>query len=152
MAPPVGQIRPGRYLAFFVAIVAILYALVFATGDHRASPKLGIDLQGGTRVALTARTETGEPSRESLALSRELIETRVNKTGVSGAEVILDGTTIIITVPGENGERAKDLGQTAQLRFRPVVGAIPAVTDPGTQPPPGTSQPVQPPGGGTVQA
>ncbi|RLK62062.1 protein translocase subunit SecD [Actinokineospora cianjurensis] len=131
MAPPVGQIRPGRYLAFFVAIVAVLYTLVFATGDHRAVPKLGIDLQGGTRVALTARTETGEPpSKESLNVSREIIDTRVNGTGVQGAEVVLDGTTIVITVPGENGEKAKDLGQTAQLRFRPVVGSVAAQAQP----------------------
>ncbi|WP_436500242.1 protein translocase subunit SecD [Actinokineospora sp. HUAS TT18] len=126
MAPPAGQIRPGRYLAFFVAIVAVLYALVFFTGDGKAKPKLGIDLQGGTRVALTARTTSGDPSKESLNLAREIIETRVNGTGVSGAEVVLDGNNIVITVPGENGERAKDLGQTAQLRFRPVLQAIPA--------------------------
>ncbi len=151
MAPPVGQIRPGRYLAFFVAIVAILYALVFATGDHRASPKLGIDLQGGTRVALTARTETGEPpSKESLNLSREIIETRVNGTGVSGAEVVLDGNNIVITVPGENGERAKDLGQTAQLRFRPVVGAIGATPQEQVTPP--TSVSVPPPASAPTSA
>ncbi|GLZ43026.1 protein translocase subunit SecD [Actinokineospora sp. NBRC 105648] len=140
MAPPVGQIRPGRYLAFFVAIVAFLYALVFATGDHKATPKLGIDLQGGTRVALTARTETGEPpSKESLNLSREIIETRVNGTGVSGAEVVLDGSNIVITVPGEDGERAKDLGQTAQLRFRPVIGSVGAAPQQQTTQPPVTS-------------
>ncbi|WP_018685930.1 protein translocase subunit SecD [Actinokineospora enzanensis] len=142
MAPPVGQIRPGRYLAFFVAVVAVLYALVFATGDHQAKPKLGIDLQGGTRVALTARTETGvKPSKDSLELSRQLIEARVNNTGVQGAEVVLDGDTIVITVPGENGEKAKDLGQTAQLRFRPVLQAAQATPQVQTNP----SNPAEPP-------
>ncbi|MGX7829219.1 protein translocase subunit SecD [Actinokineospora sp. 24-640] len=137
MAPPAGQIRPGRYLAFFVAIVAFLYLLVFFTGDRKLSPKLGIDLQGGTRVALTARTESGEPpSRESLEISRQIIETRVNGIGVSGTEVILEGDTLVITVPGENGERAKELGQTAQLRFRPVLNSA------GVAPP---EQPAQPP-------
>ncbi|CRK58116.1 Protein-export membrane protein SecD (TC 3.A.5.1.1) [Alloactinosynnema sp. L-07] len=126
MAPPAGQIRPGRYLAFFVAIVAVLYSLVFFTGDGLAKPKLGIDLQGGTRVVLTARTESGDPTKESLNLAREIIETRVNGSGVSGAEVILDGQNIVITVPGESGEKAKDLAQPAQLRFRPVIQAIPA--------------------------
>ncbi|HVK25149.1 MAG TPA: protein translocase subunit SecD, partial [Actinokineospora sp.] len=139
MAPPAGQIRPGRYLAFFIAIVVVLYALVFFTGDGLAKPKLGIDLQGGTRVALTARTATGDPSKESLNLAREIIETRVNGTGVSGAEVVLDGNNIVITVPGENGEKAKDLGQTAQLRFRPVIQAIPAGPLEQTQTPPSSS-------------
>ncbi|HWL99267.1 MAG TPA: protein translocase subunit SecD [Nocardioidaceae bacterium] len=140
MAPPAGQIRPGRYLAFFLFIVVLLYTLVFATPDHRAEPKLGIDLQGGTRVTLTARTETGGvPPKESLEQARQIIETRVNGIGVQGTEVVLDGSNIVITVPGEEGEQAKDLGQTAQLRFREVIGQpIPAQ-------PPQEEQPTQPP-------
>jgi preprotein translocase subunit SecD len=131
VASPSGQIRPGRYLAFFLFIVVLLYGLVFATPDHKLEPKLGIDLQGGTRVTLTARTETGEaPSRESLDQARQIIETRVNGIGVSGTEVVLDGNNIIITVPGEEGEQAKDLGQTAQLRFRAVIGQPQAATPP----------------------
>ncbi len=123
MASPSGQIRPGRYLAFFLFIVVLLYGLVFGTGDHKLSPKLGIDLQGGTRVTLTARTETGEaPSKEALDQARQIIENRVNGIGVGGTEVVLDGTNLIITVPGEEGEQAKSLGQTAQLRFRAVIG------------------------------
>ncbi|MPZ80108.1 MAG: protein translocase subunit SecD, partial [Actinophytocola sp.] len=137
MAPPQGQIRPGRYLAFFLFIVVLLYGLVFGTGDHHLKPKLGIDLQGGTRVTLTARTETGGvPPRESLEQARQIVETRVNGIGVSGAEVVLDGSNLVITVPGEEGEQAKDLGQTAQLRFRQVEGQpIPA------QPPQDQEQP-----------
>jgi len=123
VASPSGQLRPGRYLAFFLFIVVLLYGLVFGTGDHKLSPKLGIDLQGGTRVTLTARTETGEaPSKEALDQARQIIENRVNGIGVTGTEVVLDGTNLIITVPGEEGEQAKSLGQTAQLRFRAVIG------------------------------
>jgi preprotein translocase subunit SecD len=154
VAPPAGQIRPGRYLAFFLFIVVLLYTLVFATPDHRAEPKLGIDLQGGTRVTLTARTENGGvPPKESLEQARQIIETRVNGIGVQGTEVVLDGSNIVITVPGEEGEQAKDLGQTAQLRFREVTGQPipaqpqqeqpPASTPPGstTAPPPASTEP-----------
>lgn len=135
MASPSGQIRPGRYLAFFLFIVVLLYGLVFATPDHKPTPKLGIDLQGGTRVTLTARTETGAaPTREALDQARQIIENRVNGIGVTGTEVVLDGNNIIITVPGEEGEQAKDLGQTAQLRFRAVVGQPqPATSTPSTE-------------------
>ncbi|MFL6141975.1 MAG: protein translocase subunit SecD [Labedaea sp.] len=144
MAPSAGQFRPARYLAIFLFIVVFLYALVFATGNHKATPKLGIDLQGGTRVALTARTETGvTPSRESLDQARQIIETRVNGIGVSGAEVVLDGNQIIITVPGEGGDEAKKLGRTARLYFREVVTATQA-------PPPGQAQ--QPPASSTAPA
>jgi preprotein translocase subunit SecD len=140
VASPSGQIRPGRYLAFFLFIVVLLYGLVFATPDHKLEPKLGIDLQGGTRVTLTARTETGEaPSRESLDQARQIIETRVNGIGVSGTEVVLDGNNIIITVPGEEGEQAKDLGQTAQLRFRAVIGQPQAATPPAQEEQPSES-------------
>jgi preprotein translocase subunit SecD len=118
-----GRVRPWRYLAAFAGIVVALYGLVFLTGDRSPTPKLGIDLQGGTRVTLTARTESGgEPPREQLLQAQSIIEQRVNGLGVSGAEVVLDGTNITITVPGEEGDQARSLGQTAQLRFREVVG------------------------------
>ncbi|MGE3287508.1 MAG: protein translocase subunit SecD [Pseudonocardia sp.] len=128
MAPTPGQISPWRYLASFAVVVAILYALVFFTGDGKATPKLGIDLQGGTRVTLQARTESGaEPPREQLLQAQQIIEQRVNGLGVSGAEVVLDGSNLVITVPGEEGDQARSLGQTAQLRFREVVaGPFPA--------------------------
>jgi preprotein translocase subunit SecD len=135
VASPAGRIRPARYLVFFVLIVALLYTLVFVTGDHQASPKLGIDLQGGTRVTLTARTESGQaPSRDALGQARQIIETRVNGRGVSGAEVVLEGSQIVITVPGEGGEQAKTLGQTAKLYFREVLGQPIPVTPPSQQP------------------
>jgi preprotein translocase subunit SecD len=151
VASSAGQIRPGRYLAFFLFIVVLLYGLLFGTGNHKPTPKLGIDLQGGTRVTLTARTLNGEaPTKEALNQARQIIETRVNGIGVSGTEVVLDGTNIIITVPGEEGDQAKNLGQTAQLRFRAVVGQPQAAapsqeqqqsTEPSTPPSSETSAP-----------
>jgi preprotein translocase subunit SecD len=134
VAPPAGHFRPWRNLAIFAGIVALLYSLVFLTGGGRPTPKLGIDLQGGTRVTLTARTVDGRPpSRESLDQARQIIEQRVNGIGVSGAEVVLDGVNLIITVPGENGDQARTLGQTAKLYFRPVVSEESAGT-PGPAP------------------
>lgn len=124
MATTPGRIRPWRYIAAFGGIVVVLYTLVFFTGDRVVAPKLGIDLQGGTRVTLVARTESGgSPPRDQLLQAQQIIEQRVNGLGVSGAEVVLDGDNITITVPGDGGEQARSLGQTAQLRFRPVVGS-----------------------------
>jgi preprotein translocase subunit SecD len=146
VAPPAGQIRPARYLAAFVAVVAVLYALVFLTGDRKPTPKLGIDLQGGTRVTLTARTEDGSaPTRDQLVQAKEIIDRRVNGIGVSGAEVVQDGNNLVITVPGNQGEQAKSLGQTAKLRFRKVIGSAPVQQLPQpsttTAPPSGTTTP-----------
>ena len=137
MAPPTGLIRPGRYLGVFALIVVVLYALVFLTGDHQPSPRLGIDLKGGTTVTLTARTLNGQPpTGQQLDEAVTDIENRVNGLGVSGAQVVRNGSNIVITVPGSQGQEAKNLGQTAKLVFRPVSQEVAA-----NQPPPATTTP-----------
>ncbi|MFF0146101.1 preprotein translocase subunit SecD [Amycolatopsis sulphurea] len=164
MAPSAGHLRPGRYLAFFALIVVALYALVFFTGDGKPTPKLGIDLQGGTRVTLTARTpDGGQPSRDQLNQARQIIETRVNGIGVGGTNVVLDGSNVVITVPGEQGDEAKNLGRTAKLGFRQVITSVPnapaapqqgkpaAPGQPGSSTAP-SSSPAKPGGGGAAGA
>jgi preprotein translocase subunit SecD len=129
VAPSTGTVHPVRYLALFGVLVVALYALVFFTGDKSATPKLGIDLQGGTRVTLTARTPDGSaPSQDSLKQAQEIIETRVNGLGVSGSEVVVDGDNLVITVPGDDSAQARSLGQTARLYIRPVTGSIDVAT------------------------
>ncbi|MFD4367690.1 protein translocase subunit SecD [Rhodococcus sp. NPDC058521] len=126
MAPSTGSVHPARYLTVFAVLVAALYALVFFTGDKSPTPKLGIDLQGGTRVTLTARTPDGSaPTQDSLRQAQEIIETRVNGLGVSGSEVVIDGDNLVITVPGDDSAQARSLGQTARLYIRPVVTTQP---------------------------
>jgi preprotein translocase subunit SecD len=142
VAPPAGQIRPGRYLATFALLVVALYALVFFTGDHQPTPKLGIDLQGGTQVTLTARTPDGRPpSKDSLDLARQIITTRVNGMGISGSQVTQNGSNLVITVPGAGGEQAKQLGQTAQLNIRRVVPNEDVPAGPAPPPPPSPQDP-----------
>ncbi|MGY1830356.1 protein translocase subunit SecD [Geodermatophilus sp. SYSU D01180] len=111
-----------RYFGALVLIVAVMYGLIFLTGSDR-TPQLGLDLRGGTTVTLTARTPDGQaPAPEDLELARQIIEQRVNGLGVAEAEVVTEGdANIVISVPGDDGEQARELGQTAQLRFRPVV-------------------------------
>ena len=117
----------------FIGLLAVVYGLIFFTGPQTIEPKLGIDLQGGTRVTLTARTEDGQAAtREQLDQAKQIIEQRVNGLGVSGSEVVVSGDNLIITVPGQDGAQAKSLGQTARLYVRPVVGQ-PAMATP--QPP-----------------
>jgi preprotein translocase subunit SecD len=116
-------VHPYRYLALFLALLLGLYLLVFLTGNKEAKPKLGIDLQGGTRVTLTARTPDGsKPTRDALDQALQIISSRVNGLGVSGSEVVIDGDNLVITVPGNDGTEARNLGQTARLFIRPVIG------------------------------
>jgi len=116
-------VHPYRWLALFLALLVGLYLLVFLTGNKAAKPKLGIDLQGGTRVTLTARTPDGsKPTRDALDQALQIISSRVNGLGVSGSEVVIDGDNLVITVPGNDSSEARNLGQTARLFIRPVIG------------------------------
>ncbi|WP_433597874.1 protein translocase subunit SecD [Nocardia sp. CA-135953] len=128
MPPSQGSAHPLRLLGVYAVLLAVIYALVFFAGDHSPTPKLGIDLQGGTRVTLTARTPDGsKPNQDSLRRAQTIIENRVNGLGVSGSEVVIDGDNLVITVPGDDGGQAKALATTAKLYIRPVLSAVPAV-------------------------
>ncbi|AKK27388.1 protein translocase subunit SecD [Mycobacterium sp. EPa45] len=123
MASSSAPVHPYRWLALFLVLLIGVYLLVFLTGDKRTTPKLGIDLQGGTRVTLTARTPDGSrPTRDALNQAQQIIGARVNGLGVSGSEVVIDGDNLVITVPGNDGNEARNLGQTARLFIRPVIG------------------------------
>ena len=127
MASSSTPVHPARYLALFLVMLIGAYLLVFLTGDKQPDPKLGIDLQGGTRVTLTARTPDGSPpTRDALNQAQQIISSRVDGLGVSGSEVIIDGENLVITVPGNDSSEARNLGQTARLYIRPVIHAIPA--------------------------
>ena len=115
---------PKRALALFALIVAVVWALVFFTGDRQASQ------WASTCRAVPASTlvpQGQEPTQDQLSQARTILENRVNGMGVSGASVVTDGNTLVITVPGEDTSEARAVGQTSQLLFRPV--ATPANPD-----------------------
>ena len=146
MASSPAPVQPYRYLALFLVMLVGVYLLIFLTGSKQAKPKLGIDLQGGTRVTLTARTPYGsKPTREALDQAQQIISARVDGLGVSGSEVIIDGDNLVITVPGNDGTEARNLGQTARLFIRPVIGQ-PIPVEAIKNPPPAPGAPGAPPG------
>ncbi|MFY1671784.1 protein translocase subunit SecD [Plantactinospora sp. WMMB334] len=146
MAPPQGQMRPGRQLAVLGLIFTVLYLLVFfAAGakgswSDRLEPKLGLDLIGGTRMTLEAATEAGEvPPASSLEEARQIIQARVDGRGVAEAEVVTEGNrNIVISVPGQNAD-LNDVGTPAELRFRKVLKTADGGGPVNTQPPPGAT-------------
>ncbi|MEV0394933.1 protein translocase subunit SecD [Polymorphospora rubra] len=152
MAPPQGQMRPGRQLAVLGLIFAILYLLVFFAGasggwKERLEPRLGLDLIGGTRVTLEAITPDGQdPPAENLEEARNIIESRVNSLGVSEAEVVTEGNrNIVVSLPGQNRDLS-EVGAAAELRFRKVLkvtdgGGVPAPAPTGTPEPSGSAEP-----------
>ena len=127
MASSSAPVHPARYLSVFLLMLVGVYLLVFLTGDKRAAPKLGIDLTGRhPRHVDRAHARRLTPSREALSQAQQIISARVNGLGVSGSEVVVDGDNLVITVPGNDGSEARNLGQTARLFIRPVLNSMPA--------------------------
>ncbi|MDO4631746.1 MAG: protein translocase subunit SecD [Corynebacterium sp.] len=118
---------PKRAIAVFGLLIIVIYAFIFLTGDRSATPRLGIDLQGGTRITLVP--QGAQPTQEQLQQAKLILENRVNGMGVSGANVVADGDSLVITVPGEDTSQARAVGQTSQLLFRPVIQPNAAVDD-----------------------
>ena len=110
--------RPGRTVVVFFLGLAIAYGLVALGGTWK--PELGLDLQGGTRITLTAK---GSPSSENLDEARGIIDQRVNGTGVTEAEVTTQGgNLIVVEIPGKSRSDLVDtVKRQAQLRFRTVA-------------------------------
>lgn len=137
MAAPTGY-RPWRVLILLLLATLALVAWTFWPGLQR-TPRLGLDLQGGTQVILAPRPieEGASITQEQLQQSVEIIRQRVNGIGVAESEVAIQGSgddaVIVVSVPGVTQERIVDLvGQTALLNFRPVE----LILDP--KPPEGT--------------
>src|SRR5690349_15406579 len=110
---------PGRTLTIFFISVAVLYGLVALGGTWK--PALGLDLEGGTRIRLAA---TGnDVTAESLKEAADIIDKRVNGSGVSEAEVTTEGNQyIVVEIPGQSRRDLVDtVKRQAQLRFRVVA-------------------------------
>lgn len=121
--------RPRRTLVLFLAAIIALYGLVALIDLNNKKdaesvwqPRLGLDLEGGTRISLQAKSTEGNVTPAKLDQARDIIDQRVNATGVSEAEVTTQGDDqIIIEIPGEKRANIVDqVGKTAQLRFRLV--------------------------------
>jgi len=125
MAAP--RIRPCRPLTgLLVVIVVLIVTLVVGArvSDASLTPKLALDLEGGTQLILTPRTVDGsEVSEEDIAQAIEIIRQRVDASGVAEAEITRQGQqNIVVALPGQPDQATLDLvRQSAQLRFRPVI-------------------------------
>jgi preprotein translocase subunit SecD len=107
--------------------------LISITGVHTFRPGqwqqqfklgLGLDLSGGTEVELQAQAPRGHPpSSAEMSEAGSVLLSRVNGTGITGAQVQQQGSSLIdVTVPGQGpGEVLNWVSGTAQLRFRQVL-------------------------------
>ena len=119
------QSKPGRSLALILIAIVALTGGMFASGN--TTPRLGIDLAGGTSITLRAVAEPGQESainKTNMDTAVDIMNNRVNGLGVTEAEVQTQGNkNIIVNIPkGTNSKEARQqVGTTAKLYFRPVL-------------------------------
>lgn len=113
-----------------IVVVSVIAAATLALG---ASPKLGLDLQGGISATYTPVFEGGEPDNlnEVLDQTISIIRQRVDSLGVAEPEISRVGGDIQVQLPGvTDADRANEIiGRTAQLGFYPVARLL----QPGTE-------------------
>ena len=122
-----------------LAMVLITVALVgLLTGAHqwgeaRWTPKLGLDLEGGTQMILEPRlTGASTVSAEQIDQARDIIVQRVDAGGISGAEVTTQGgRNIVVSIPGTPTESTLNaIRRSSQMQFRPVLAIADGVLAP----------------------
>ena len=113
-----------------LVIVGGLLSWSIASGN---SVLLGLDLEGGAEVVLEPAVDTeltGTALDEALDRSVEIIRNRVDGLGVAEPDITRQSNRIVVQLPGvEDQQRALEVvGQTAELRFRPVCAILPPTT------------------------
>lgn len=108
-----------------ILIVVLALGATVASGNE---PVLGLDLQGGISVVLAP---VGDVKPGSVDVAVDIIRKRVDSLGVAEPEISRQGENIVVDLPGvKDRDKARRLvGRTAELRFRPVLAELPAVTD-----------------------
>ncbi len=127
MATRPSSARPVRTLLIFLSVVAALFVALAAGvrfSDASFTPKLALDLEGGTQIILTPVASDGqEITPEDIDQAIGIIRQRVDSSGVAEAEITSQGgKNIVVSLPGTPSQETLDLVRTsAQMRFRPVL-------------------------------
>ncbi|HEX5587704.1 MAG TPA: protein translocase subunit SecD [Acidimicrobiia bacterium] len=133
-----------KYWIFLIVSLVLIFGTFIATLASGNAPVLGLDLQGGVSVV---KSPVGKYTNDSLDVAVDVIRNRVDSLGTLEPEITRQGSDIVIDLPGvKNRDRAiKLVGETGELRFRPVLlapGAVPP--KPGAAVPPSTSSTTAP--------
>ncbi|MFM8835793.1 MAG: protein translocase subunit SecD, partial [Actinomycetota bacterium] len=109
-----------RQVVTLVLLVFVVGASLVANLAAGNTPALGLDLQGGASVTLQP---AGEFDATGLDVAVEIIRARVDSIGVAEPEIILQGDTVVVNLPGVNDqqEALNIIGRTGELLLRPVL-------------------------------
>ena len=111
-----------RLVVSLVGVVVVVFGLLIGNLAVGNVPSLGLDLQGGASVTLQPE---GTYDAKALDVAVSIIRERVDSIGVSEPEIIRQGDTVVVNLPGvEDQQRALDIiGKQGQLLLRPVLQA-----------------------------
>ena len=111
-----------RLVGSLVGVVVVVFGLLIGNVVAGNVPSLGLDLQGGASVTLQPE---GTYDAKALDVALTIIRARVDSIGVSEPEIIRQGDTVVVNLPGvEDQQRALDIiGRQGQLLLRPVLQA-----------------------------
>ncbi|TFC78331.1 protein translocase subunit SecD [Cryobacterium cheniae] len=121
--------KAWRSLTWLGVIIVGLIALNTAgvlTGGGSWTPKLALDLEGGTQIILAPKLESGQSvSSDQLNEAVKIIRQRIDSAGVSEAEINTQGgQNIVVSIPGvPDDETINRIESSAKLEFRPVLVA-----------------------------
>ena len=131
------QIARNKLIVFLVVVAGLLALMA---GTKSWTPRLGLDLRGGTTITLTA-TDAQNADRvnpDSLRVAADIIAKRVDSLGVGESSVTVQGDRQIeVSVPNVSGDELIELvGSTARLNFRGVYYYMPAesIKQPSSEP------------------
>lgn len=111
--------RRRNLLSLVITVVVAFGALTYTlVNDNK--PALGLDLQGGISVVLAPSKKVNS---DVLEQAKQIIRNRVDALGVGEPEISRQGNNILVELPGvKDQDKARAVvGQTAELRFRPVI-------------------------------
>ncbi len=114
--------KTRRNALSLIIIVVIAAGSLIYTLANKNQPTLGLDLQGGISLVLAPSKKV---STDSLEQAKAIIRNRVDALGVGEPEISRQGNNILVEIPGikDQANARKIIGQTAELRFRPVLQA-----------------------------
>ena len=140
--------KAWRSLGLLGALIVLLAGInlagvLWANGSW--TPKLGLDLEGGTEIVLAPKLESGQTATaDQLNQAVSIIRQRVDASGVSEAEIVTQGNNVVVSMAGKLDDETRNrIESSAKLELRAVIltSAATSTAVTGTPSPGATSTP-----------